>query len=322
MRGRPLAGFLARRLAALVALLAVLSFLVFALLHLAPGSPEQLLLGTHPRSPELVRAVRREHHLDQPFLEQYWTWLRGAAQLDFGTSIRTGQPVASDLRERAGVTLFLALYAMTLALGVGVPLGVLAALRRRSLVDRGAVGLSVVGASAPAFVTGVFLLYLFAVALGWFPSYGAGHGLLDRLWHLTLPAVALALATTALVVKLTRTALVDVLDRDHVTFARARGVPLGRVLARYALPHALVTILTAGGLVLTAVLTGTVLVETTFALPGLGALLVGAVQDKDLPVVQAVTLLVAALVVAVNLLVDLLYVVVDPRIELGRRMAA
>jgi peptide/nickel transport system permease protein len=314
--GRQLAGFVARRIAAGALLLLVMSFVIFSLIYIAPGSPEQALLGTRPSSPELLRQLRHQFHLDRSFLEQYWLWLRSALHLDLGQSIH-GRSVASAIDARLGVTAFLAVYAFVVAVVVGVPLGVWAAMRKRTVVDRAIVGVSVVGISAPAFVTGIVLLYLFAVELGWFPSYGPGVGFVDRLWHLTLPALALALTAMAIIVKLTRTAMVTVLEQDYVAFALARGVPMRRVLTRYALRNALVPILTAAGAVAAIVVTGTILIETTFSLPGLGTLLVSAVQSKDLPVLQGVVLLFAATIVVINLVVDILYTAVDPRIALG-----
>jgi peptide/nickel transport system permease protein len=316
-----LARFIARRVLALVGLLLVLSFVIFSLMYLAPGSPEQALLGTRPSSPELLAALRHQFHLDQSFLEQYWLWLSGAVHFDFGESTRTGRSVISSISARLAVTAFLATYAFIIAVGCGIPLGILAAVRKRSLVDRGVVGLSVVGISAPAFVTGIVLLYLFAVELSWFPSYGPGEGLIDRFWHLTLPAVALGLTGMAIVLKLTRTAMVTALEQDYVAFALARGVPMRRVLVRYALRNALVPVVTAAGAVVALVITGTILVETTFSLPGLGTLLISAVTDKDLPILQAVALLLAGLIVTVNLLVDILYTFVDPRIGFGEGAA-
>lgn len=317
MNAGPLVLYVARRLIVLAVLLLFVSFLIFSLLYVTPGSPEQVLIGTNPSSPEVLKALRAQYHLDDPFLMQYWRWFRGALHLDFGESIRTGRSVLSSIVDRLGVTLFLGVYAFVASLVMGLALSVLAA-RKRGIVDRGIVALSVLGASAPAFVTGVFLLYGFAVALGWFPSYGQGSGFGDRLWHLTLPAVTLSLTTMALIVRLTRPAVIDALEQDYVAFARARGVPGWRVITRYALRNALVPVVTAAGLVLTAVLTGAVLVEVTFSLPGLGSLLVDAVQNKDLPMLQGVAMVFATVIVVVNLLVDIFYAVVDPRIRFGR----
>jgi peptide/nickel transport system permease protein len=315
VRGRILISFLGRRIAALLVLLLGISFLVFTLLQLAPGSPEQTLLGTREQTPQLIAEVRAKYGLDDPFLERYVDWLGNAVRLDFGDSIITGRSVTSMITARAGVTLFLGFYAFIVAVVAGVVLGTLSAVRKGKLVDRASVGLSVVGVSAPAFVTGVFLLYAFAVSLGWFPSYGAGSGFADRFWHLTLPALALAFTTTALVLRLTRVAMINALEQDYVVFARARGVPVARVIVRHAMRNALVPIVTAGGLVLVIVLTQAVLVEVTFALPGIGALLVDSVSNNDVPVVQGLAMILATTIVLVNLGVDLVYALIDPRIR-------
>jgi peptide/nickel transport system permease protein len=299
-------------------LLAIISFGVFTLLYLAPGSSEQVLLGTRPATPETIHSIREEFHLNESFLGQYWLWVKDAVHLDFGRSIRTSEPVLGGIENRMGVTLFLGGYAFLLAMLVGIPLGVLAALRRATVVDRSIVGLSVFGVSSPAFATGIFLLYVFGVILRWFPVFGPGEGFADRLWHLTLPAVTLALGSMALVLKLTRAAMIDALEKDYVVFALARGLPRRRVLIAYALRNALIPILTAAGLLLASLLTGAVLVEVTFALPGVGSLLVESVGFKDVPMVQGVALLTAVIVIAVNLVVDLLYLLVDPRIRFGR----
>lgn len=317
MIGGDLVRYAVRRLAAMIALLVVFSFAVFTLQNLAPGSVEQVMIGTRTSSPELRQAIRREYHLDQPFLARYWIWLRGAAQLDFGKSVRTSEPVTSGIASRFGLSATLGAFAFVLTGLVGLPLGVLAAVRRRRLADRAVSGLTVVGASAPPFATGIVLLYVFAVLLGWFPAFGAGSGALDRIWHLTLPAIALALAVMAYLVKFTRTAMIAALEQDYVMFARARGLRPRAVLIAYALRNAMIPVATAGGMILTALLTGTVLVETTFALPGLGSLLIDSIEFKDVPMVQGITMLVAAAVIVVNLLTDLVILLVDPRIRAG-----
>lgn len=321
MTRRSLALYVGRRLVALVLLVVVISFVVFSLLYLAPGSPEQILLGARPSTPETVAAIRAEYHLDDPFLVQYWDWFRDALRFDFGRSIRTNEPVVDGIRERFWLTLQLGGLAFLITMLLGVPLGVLAALRRRTATDRGIVALSVVGVSAPAFATGILLLYVFAVRLGWFPVFGEGSGVIDRLQHLALPAIALALTGMGLVLKLTRTAVIGSLEQDYVTFARARGIPRRRVLRAYALRNGLVPIVTAAGLLLAYMLAGTVLVEVTFALPGLGSLLVESVRTLDIPMVQALTILIATIVVLVNLLADLVYVAIDPRISFEKAKA-
>jgi len=306
--------FVGRRIAALAAMLVVLSFLVFALLYLAPGDLVHSLLGARAVTPQAEAAIRAQYHLDDPFWVQYLRWLGAALHGDFGTSVRTGTPVAQMLEGRVGVTVTLAAIAGVLAVGVGVPLGVRAARRRGSFEDRAITSASVVGVSAPGFAVGLVLLYVFAVMLGWFPLYGVGDGGLDRLWHLALPAAALAVGVGALVVKVTRTAVLRELDQDYVTFARSRGLSGARVLRLY-LRGAAVPIVTSVGLVLASLVGGSILVETTFALPGLGVLLADSITFKDVPVVQAVTLLLATFIGVTTAVVDLFANLADPRVR-------
>jgi peptide/nickel transport system permease protein len=317
MNARSLVVFVVRRLAVLPLLLLAISFGVFSLTYLAPGSPEAALLGGRSATPEALAAIRAQYGLDKPFLEQYTTWLGNAIQLDFGRSIRSGEPVVDAIQRRANVTIFLTLYAFTITALLGIPLGVLAAVRKRSLADRAIVAGSVIGVSAPAFATGIILLYLFAIVLGWFPVFGQGEGWIDQLWHYALPALTLALTVMALIVKLTRTATIEALDQDYVTFARARGISGSRVLTSYALRNALVPVITASGIVLGYMLTGAVLVEVTFALPGIGSLLVQSAAFQDVPTIQGIAMLIAVMIVLVNLVTDVLYAVVDPRIRFG-----
>ena len=176
----------------------------------------------------------------------------------------------------------------------------------------------VIGVSSPAFVTGILLLYVFAVLLGWFPTFGPGAGLADRLWHLVLPATALALSMMAIVVKITRAAVIEELDKDHVAFARARGLSPARILGAYVLRNACLPIVTAAGIVLVGLLANAIYVEVTFALPGLGSLMVDAVNKRDIPVIQGTALVFAGFVVAVNLAIDVVYALIDPRIRFGR----
>jgi peptide/nickel transport system permease protein len=318
---RALFFFVARRLLALLGLLVVISFAVFSLLYIAPGNAVDILLGTQPRTPETVQALREQYHLDEPFLTQYWIWARDAARLQFGDSIQTTLPVTDEIRSRLPTSMFLGVYAFTLTIVLGVVLGILAALRKQRGLDRGIVGGSVIGLSTPAFVSGVFLLYLFSVRLGWFPTFGQGEGFADQVWHLTLPAIALALVACAYIVKHTRAALLNVLDQDYVTFARARGLSSRRVLLLYGLRNALIPIVTLSGPLLAFLITGAVLVEVTFSVSGIGQLLVQSATTKDLPMLQGIALLAAIFILVANLLVDLLYMAVDPRIRLGRGTA-
>jgi peptide/nickel transport system permease protein len=298
-------------------ILLLISLGVFSLIYLAPGSVEQALVGARPSSPALLRQLRHEYHLDQPFFTQYWIWLRKVVRLDFGTSIQTGESVRTVILRRMTITVFLGVYGFLIAVIAGVLLGVAAAVKRRTGFDRAVGGLNIVAASAPAFATGLLLLYVFGVSLGWFPVFGQGTGFVDRLWHLALPALALALTAMALIFKLTRTAMITALDQDYVAFARARGVSESEILVKHALRNALIPVVTACGLILGYMLTGAVLIEVTFALPGIGSLLVDSVSFHDVPVVQGIAMLLATTIVLVNLLTDLLYLLVDPRVRFG-----
>ncbi|WP_425955821.1 ABC transporter permease [Xylanimonas sp. McL0601] len=309
-----MARHVAGRLAATLGLLLVISVIVFALVHLAPGDLARTLVGTRKATPEAIAAIRAAYHLDDPLPVQYGRWLAGVLRGDLGTSVRTGSPVATMIGERLGYTSLLGGLAAALAVVVGVPLGVLAARTRGRVWDRLVVGGAVVGVSAPTFAVSLLLLYVLALRLGWFPVYGTGEGFADVVRHLMLPAIALATGLAAVVVKVTRAAVARELEEDYVTFARARGLAPLRV-ARLYLTNAAGPVLAAVGLTLTALVGGTVLVEVTFALPGLGSLLVDSITFKDVPVVQSVTLLVAAAVALVALAVDLLHVLADPRLR-------
>jgi peptide/nickel transport system permease protein len=307
--------FTARRLAAMGVILLIVSFLVFSLLALTPGDPAVVLLGPTRATPEAIAKVNEEYGLDRPFVTQYLDWVTNAVTGDFGTSIRSQQDVTTMIADRVGVTAALAIYAFVLTVAVAVPLGLLAGSRQGSATDRAATTVSLVALATPSFAVGFLLIYVFAVRLEWFPAFGSGDGFLDRVWHLTLPALALALSQIAIVLRQTRAATVDVTDRDYVTFAKARAVPNSRIWTRYTLHNASLPVLTSAGLVLAYSLTGAVLIENVFALQGLGTLLVTSVAQLDLPVVQALALFTAVLVLMTNLVVDVLYFVIDPRLR-------
>jgi len=307
---------LALRVLGMVAILLVLSFLIFSLVYLAPGDIVKNLLGPKNTSPEAIAAVRAQYHLDDPFLVQYWNWLSRAVTGDFGTSTRNQESVAAVIGGRVGTTLALCGISFVLAVGTAIPLGVLSATRSGGFLDRTISAWSVVGLSAPAFAVSLLLLYAFSFYLPLFPGFGGGDSPLDSLYHLVLPAIALAIGLGAILVKLTRTALLRELHSDYVVFARARGLSPTRV-TRIALRNASIPIVTGAGLTLSYLVGGTILVETTFALPGLGTLLQSSVLFKDVAVVQALALLVAVLIAVIALLTDLSYALLDPRVRLA-----
>jgi peptide/nickel transport system permease protein len=319
LSGQGLLFFVLRRLVVLAVLLVLISFVTFSLLYISPGNLIDILLGARPHTAATVRALTREYHLNKPFLVQYWLWARQAVQLHFGNSIQTGLPVTSEIGARLLLSLFLGVYSFVLTMVFGIGLGVVSAFRRGSIVDRGLIGGVMLGLSTPAFVAGVVLLYVFAIQVHWFPAYGVGSGFFDELWHLTLPAVALAVTTVAYVVRHTRAAMIGTLDQDYVVFARARGLSARRVLYVYLLRNALIPVITISGVILSSLIVGVVLVEVAFSLPGLGSLLVTAATAKDIPTLQGVVLLFAVVIVVANLLADVVYMVVDPRIRVGER---
>ena len=298
----------------MLGVLLVLSFIVFSLMYLAPGDIVKNLLGNRPSSPDAVAAIRAQYHLDDPFLVQYVRWLGGFVTGDLGESIRLQTSVADAISSRVGLTAALCGIAFVIALVVAIPLGVRSAVRAGGVSDRTASALAVVGLSAPTFAVGLLLLYVFAYYLPVFPVYGAGSGGLDTLWHLVLPAITLALGLGAIILKLTRTAMLRELEADYVTSARARGLS-ERSVQRIALRNAAIPIVTGASLVLTFLVGGTVLAETTFALPGLGTLLQDSVLFKDIAVVQSLTLLVAIVIAVIALLADIAYILLDPRVR-------
>lgn len=309
--------YVLRRVALAVPLLLVITFLVFALIHLAPGTPEQALAGPRRVSEETLAAIRDRYNLDEPFLVQYLLWLKAAVTGDLGRSIQSQEAVTTTIWGRVGLTAFLGAYATLIALAVGLPLGLWAAYRRGTRTDRAVVGISVLGVSAPTFAIALVLLYLFGVVFDWFPLFGGGEGFLDRAYHLTLPAIALALGLVALIVKITRAAAIDVLDQDYVAFARARGLSSGHIAWRYVLRNSLIPVVTAAGIIVVGLFGGAVLVEVIFGLQGVGTLLTDSVHNQDIPVVQALVLFTAVFVIGVNLGLDVLYTVIDPRIRIG-----
>ncbi|HTJ67623.1 MAG TPA: ABC transporter permease [Actinospica sp.] len=309
--------FVIRRLIGGAVLLLVLSLLVFTLLTVSPGTPLQSLLGTRPATPQLVSELRQQYHLDQPFVEQYLHWLAGAVHLDFGQSIsvQAGTPVADVVYGRMAVTAQLAVYCVLIVLLVGIPLGLAAGIRRGRATDRVITLLATVGLGVPVFALSIVLLYVFGVALNWFPVYGAGSGFADRITHLTLPAVTLAIVMCAVVIRQTRAAALDVTRQDYVTFARLRGLSPARILIHYVLRACAVPIATSTGVLLIAPLSAGVFIEQIYSLPGDGSLLLSAVSAKDIPVVQGISVLVGLYVVVVNLLVDLAGYILDPRLR-------
>jgi peptide/nickel transport system permease protein len=310
--------FAARRLAMLVLALLVASFVIYASLSIAPGDPLAVLTGGRTLPPEATAVLRARYHLDESLPVQYWHWLTSSVQGDLGDSIALRESVNAVITQRAAVTFELVLYASILILLLGIGSGVLAGLRRGAL-DTTVIAATTVSAAIPSFVAAIVLIAVFAVNLGWFPALGAGEGVLDRLWHLTLPAIALALSALAIVARVTRVSVRDEMGREHVQTAISRGLPWHVIVRRHVLRNAAIPITTISGITIASLIALSAVVERAFSLNGLGAALVSAAASKDFAVVQGVSLILVAAFVITNAIVDLLYAVLDPRVALGSR---
>jgi ABC-type dipeptide/oligopeptide/nickel transport system permease component len=301
--------FLIRRLLLTIPVLIGVATLVFALIHLVPGDPIQAMLG-ETASPNDVAELRSRLGLDRPLLVQYVDFLRGAATGDLGTSLRTSQPVVSAIAERLPATVELAAAAMFVAILVGIPLGIIAAVRAGTPVDHAATTAALIGISVPNFWLGPILAIVFSVVLGWLPVSGRGTPA-----HLILPAITLGAPLAAILARMTRASVIEELRELYVLAARARGVSRARAILRHAFPNSLIPIVTVVGLQFGAVLTGAVITETIFAWPGVGRLLIQSITFRDYPLVQGCILFIAMTYVTMNLLIDIAYGWLDPRIR-------
>jgi peptide/nickel transport system permease protein len=306
-----LLGYVVRRLVGMLLLLAGITFIVFGMMYLAPGDVTVMIAASSP-SPEQLAAIRQEFGLDQPAWVQYAMFLRRAVQGDLGDSWVDRRPVLPQVLGAFGYTLRLAALALVLSVILGTAGGVWSAIRHGSIADETILSATLLGISVPIFVTGLLLIYTFAFRLGWFPTSGAGT------WrHLVLPACTLASFLIAYNVRMTRACMLDVLGQDYVRTARAKGVAERWVLARHALRNALIPMVTVIGLQVGLLLGGSVITETVFGYPGVGQLVVSAISARDTPLVQACVLVTASGFILVNLLVDVSYVLIDPRIRLA-----
>jgi peptide/nickel transport system permease protein len=304
--------YLIRRLLLTIPVLLGVATLVFALIHFIPGDPAQAMLG-EGAAPEDVAQLRARLGLDRPLAVQYASFLQGLVRGDLGVSLRNNQPVTQQILERMPATAELAFASMTVAVLFAVPLGIIAAVWRGTGVDFGAMTLSLVGISVPNFWLGPLLAIVFSVELGWLPVGGRG-----TLAHLVLPAVTLGAALAAILARMTRTSLLEELREPYVLAARAKGVSRSRAVLHHAFRNSLIPIVTILGLQFGVVLTGAVITETIFAWPGIGRLLIQSISFRDYPLVQGCVLLIAVTYVGVNLLTDLTYGFLDPRIRVDR----
>ena len=322
-----MSAFVLQRLIQAVIVMVVVAFIAFMLFQYV-GDPVVFLLGQDAKPDQIVQ-LRADLGLDQPFFVQYWHFLVNAVQGEFGLSLRQGAKVSRLIAERFPATLELALVAAVLALSLGIPMGVYSALRRNSFLSHVFMTISLIGVSLPTFLIGILLILLFAVVLGWFPSFGRGDtvkfgwwtsGLLtkDGWHHIVLPAVTLAVFQLTLIMRLVRSEMLEVLRTDYIKFARARGLSNRAIHFGHALKNTLVPVMTITGLQLGGLIAFAIITETVFQWPGMGLLFIQAVTFADIPVMAAYLCLIALIFVVINLVVDLLYFVVDPRLRIGR----
>jgi peptide/nickel transport system permease protein len=309
--------FLVRRVATIFPTLVFVSMLIFGLQQLLPGDPAMILAGEE-RDPSVIAHLRETMHLDKPLPVRYLYWVRGVVHGDLGESLRTQQPVLQLILEKLPVTVELGAFAIAIALAIGIPAGVVSAVKRGTAWDYGANIVALWGLSTPNFWLGIMLILLFSVTLGWLPASGYVSPFEDwreNLASMIMPAFVLGNAIAAVLMRHTRSAMLQVLSSDYVRTARAKGVPESRVIMKHALRNGLIPIITLGALELGTLLSGAVLTEQVFTIPGFGKLIVDAVFNRDYAVVQGVVMFTATAYIVLNLIADIAYAVVNPRIR-------
>ena len=304
--------YISSRLLVTIPVVFGVSLAVFSMLFLIPGDPVKMMLSEFATNPEQIARMRAQLHLNEPFAEQFGRFVWGAVRGDLGSSIRDRRPVTTEILEVLPATLQLSLAALVLAAVLGIALGIIAAVHQNSWWDLGSMVVALVGVSVPSFWLGLLLIFLFSLRLEWLPATGGG-----GLDHLLMPAFALGLGAAAIIARLTRSSMLEVLRTEYMTTARAKGLGGPSVVLRHGLLNALIPIITIFGLQFGSLLAGTVIIETVFGRPGVGRLLVNAILNKDFPLVQGIVLFVAAGYVLINLAVDVVYAAVDPRIRYG-----
>ncbi len=310
--------FVVHRMAMLVMTLVVASFAIYSAMYLAPGNPIAALLGGRTPTPEAIAVLEERYHLNDPFFVRYFRWVGGALHGDFGVSIQLRQEVSTIISQRIGTTVQLVIYSSLIIIVFGIALGLLGGLKK-GVLDNAVIGITTVSAAVPSFVASILLLSVFAVNLGWFPALGTGDGFIDQLKHLTLPAVALAFSSIALVARITRSAVREELSREHVQTAISRGIPYPAIVRRHVVRNAAIPITTVVGITVASLFAASAVVERAFSLNGIGSYLIQAALSKDIAVVQGISLVIVTVFVVVNAIVDFLYAVLDPRVSLGAK---
>ena len=309
--------YILQRLAGMIVVMFLVVTIVFVIVRVTPGDPAAVMLGPDA-TPQDIADLRSRLGLDQSILQQYVLYIGQMLQGDLGRSIFLNIPVTTALAQRAEPTFFLTMFSLALAAVIALPVGIYAAYRRGSFIDQASTVVAMTAASVPSFWLGLILIQVFAVRFGIFPvsGYGGpGASFWVRLQHLVLPAVSLGVVSSALILRFTRAAMLDVFNDDYIRTARAKGLAEGRVVLKHALKNALIPILTVLGLTAAVLVAGAVVTETVFALPGVGSLVVSAVLRRDYPVIQGALLVIAGLYVLINFAIDMLYLLVDPRVR-------
>lgn len=305
------------RLLGMIVVMALVVTIVFVIVRVTPGDPAAVMLGPDATAADIA-ALRSKLGLDGSILEQFGRYVLDVVRGDFGQSIFLGEPVTTALAQRAEPTFFLTVFSLAIATLIALPVGILSAYKRGSIFDQAATTIAMFAASVPSFWLGLLFIQFFAVKLGWFDTSGYGGpgvSFADRLDHLVLPALALGLISSALITRFTRASMLDVLSDDYVRTARSKGMSEWRVVLKHAFRNALIPILTVIGLTAALLISGAVVTETVFGLPGVGSLVVSAVLRRDYPVIQGALLVIAGLYVLVNFAIDMLYLAVDPRVR-------
>jgi peptide/nickel transport system permease protein len=311
--------YILRRLVMLVPVLIVVGVVVFGLVHLTPGDPAAVILGDRA-TPEDIARLRTQLGLNDPLPVQFVRWFGNVLRLDFGESIFLGEPVTQALLNRMQPTVLLTVYALTIQVSIGIPAGVFAAVRHNSPLDRSLTVMAISGSAIPTFFLGILLILIFAVRLRWLPSGGYvpfGEDPAAHFKAMLMPAFALGFSAAGLLARLVRSSMLDVLREDYVRTAFAKGLPEQLVIMRHALRNALIPALTVIGISIGALLGGAIVTETVFTIPGMGRLVVQSIARRDYPVIQGAIIAIAMTYVLVNLVVDVLYVYIDPRVRLG-----
>ena len=312
--------YVVRRLLSAIPTVLLVTFMVFLAIHLVPGDVVDIMLGTQNYlTQDQIEELYREYGLDKPLIVQYGIWVKNLFTFNLGTSLRTGKSVTELLGERFPVTLELAVFSLFFALVIGIPLGIISAVKRNSFIDNVVRVIGLIGLSSPSFWVGAILIVLFSGVFENFNLFGyvsMSNNLVDNLQVMLLPSLTLGLMVSAQILRMTRTSMLDILTQDYVRTARAKGVNSRNLIMKHVLKNALIPVVTLSGIQLGYLLGGTIVIENMFALPGMGRLLLQVVNERDYPVVQGIVLFIGLLIVLLNILVDILYTVIDPRVEL------